>query len=212
MSNVKQANQTKRLVQTALMVALVVVVSFVPFLGFVPLGFIKATTVHIPVILGAVLLGPKVGGLLGAVFGLCSIIKNTMEPAVVSFVFSPLIPVPGTDSGSWKALVISLVPRILVGVLAGLVYQGLSKVDKKGYLACGAAAAVGSAVNTIFVMGLIYWLFGPAYAAAKAIPFEALLGAILTVVGTQGLAEMAVAIVLVVLVGRPLVHYLKPNS
>lgn len=205
----KQANQTKGLVQTALMAALVVVVSFVPFLGFVPLGVIKATTVHIPVILGAILLGPKAGGLLGGVFGVCSILKNTMEPALVSFVFSPLIPVPGTDSGSWKALVVSLVPRILVGVLAGLTYQGLAKVDSRGYLACGAAAAVGSAVNTIFVMGLIYLLFGPAYAAAQSIPFEALLGVILTVIGTQGLAEMAVAIVLAVLVGRPLAKYLR---
>ena len=46
-------------------------------IGFIPLPVIKATTMHIPVILGAILLGPNAGAVLGAVFGLCSIWANT---------------------------------------------------------------------------------------------------------------------------------------
>ena len=42
-------------------------------IGFIPLPVIKATTMHIPVILGAILLGPAAGAVLGGVFGLCSI-------------------------------------------------------------------------------------------------------------------------------------------
>ena len=38
-------------------------------IGLIPLPLIKATTLHIPVIIGAVLLGPLGGGILGGVFG-----------------------------------------------------------------------------------------------------------------------------------------------
>ena len=62
------ANRTSYLVRLSLMAAVVVVVAFVPFLGYIPLVVIKATTVHIPVIIGALLMGPKAGGILGGVF------------------------------------------------------------------------------------------------------------------------------------------------
>lgn len=200
------SSKTGYLVQVSLMAAVVAVVAFVPFLGFIPLGIIKATTTHIPVIIGAILLGPKAGGILGFVFGLTSIIKNTMEPAVVSFVFSPFIPAPGEAAGSLKALLIALVPRILVGVLAGLVFRAGVRFDKRRILSAGAAAIVGSLTNTLLVMGGIYYLFGAQYAAATQKPFEALAGALLVVIFTSGLAEAAVAVVLSVLIAPPLLR------
>ena len=60
-------------------------------IGFIPLPVIKATTMHIPVILGAVLLGPSAGAFLGAVFGSCSIWANTTAPNLLSFAFSPFL-------------------------------------------------------------------------------------------------------------------------
>ena len=48
--------QVQELVQAALFAALIILMASVPFLGFIPLGFMRATTLHIPVILGAVLL------------------------------------------------------------------------------------------------------------------------------------------------------------
>lgn len=71
---------------------------------------IKATILHVPVIIGSILLGPKKGAFLGGIFGLTSLIKNTMMPSALSFAFSPFIPVPGTDRGSLWALVICFVP------------------------------------------------------------------------------------------------------
>ena len=64
-------------------------------IGLIPLPVIKATTMHIPVILGAVLLGPAAGGILGAVFGLCSIWANTTTPSLLSFAFSPFMSTEG---------------------------------------------------------------------------------------------------------------------
>ena len=68
-------NNTRWLVSVALMAAVVVVLANTP-LGMIQLPIIKATTVHIPVILGAVLLGPMAGAILGGVFGVCSLIKT----------------------------------------------------------------------------------------------------------------------------------------
>ena len=75
---------------TAVIAAIIVIMAFVPFLGYIPLGFMNAATLHIPVIIGAILLGPKYGAFLGLTFGLTSLWKNTFMPNPTSFVFSPL--------------------------------------------------------------------------------------------------------------------------
>ncbi len=196
--------KTKYMVQLSLMAALVVVVAFVPFLGYIPLVFIKATTVHIPVIIGAILLGPKAGAVLGGVFGLTSIIKNTMEPNLSSFVFSPFIPVPGADAGSPKALFISMVPRILIGVVTALLFRLFSKLFHSKRTSCVLAGLAGAITNTILVMGSIYVLFGQQYAAVKQVAFEKLAMVLMGVVFTNGLAEAVVAAVLAGLIVPPL--------
>lgn len=211
----KSQSETRYLVQVALMAAIVAVVAFVPFLGYIPLVVIKATTVHIPVIIGAILLGPKAGGILGAVFGITSIIKNTMEPSLVSFVFSPLIAVPGTGSGSIKALLVALVPRILIGVVTGIIFKAFVRAETKTAnvrIVAGIAAFAGSAVNTGLVMGGIYLLFGQEYAAAKQMAFESLSKFIMTVVFTNGLAEAFVAVVISAAIIPPLRRFFQSNQ
>lgn len=72
-------HDTRWLVSVALMAAIIIVLANTP-LGMIQLPVIKATTVHIPVILGAILLGPSAGAILGGVFGICSVVSNTMTP------------------------------------------------------------------------------------------------------------------------------------
>ena len=71
----KKRKDTRWLTSVALMAAIVILLANTP-LGMIQLPVIKATTVHIPVILGAVLLGPMAGAVLGGVFGICSLISN----------------------------------------------------------------------------------------------------------------------------------------
>lgn len=59
---------TRWMVSVALMAAIVILLANTP-LGMIQLPIIKATTVHIPVIIGAILLGPLAGAFLGGVFG-----------------------------------------------------------------------------------------------------------------------------------------------
>ncbi|MBD5550073.1 MAG: ECF transporter S component [Lachnospiraceae bacterium] len=115
--------KTYELVLTALFTAIIVIMAFTP-LGYIPLVVINATIIHIPVILGALFLGPKKGAFLGFVFGLTSFINNTFKAATASaFVFSPVLAanVIGV-SGIFKSLYICFVPRILVGVIPYFVY------------------------------------------------------------------------------------------
>ena len=127
--------KTYELVLTALFTAIIVIMAFTP-LGYIPLVVINATVIHIPVILGALFLGPKKGAFLGFVFGLTSLINNTFKAATASaFVFSPVLAanVIGV-SGVFKSLYICFVPRILVGVVPYFVYiliRGLLKSEQK---------------------------------------------------------------------------------
>lgn len=199
-------NKTRELSETALFIAVIIVMSVVPFLGYIPLGPINATTIHIPVIIGAILFGWKKGALLGGVFGLTSLIKNTVSPNASSFVFSPFVPVLGSEKGSLWALIVVLLPRILIGVFAALVFSALIKLKAKRPVACAVAGFVGSMTNTIFVMGGIYLFFGHSYAAVKDIAYEALLTTIKTIVTGSGLVEAAVAAVLSAAIGTALLR------
>lgn len=193
------------MVQTALFAALIVALSFLPFVGYIPLGFTNATTIHIPVILGSILLGPKRGAVLGGVFGLTSLINNTLYPKVTSFVFTPFFS-GGVAEGGIGSLVICFVPRILVGIVPYYVYKFLSREDKRRPLALAVAGFAGSLTNTLLVMNLIYLLFGEQWASAQGKAGEFLYGIILGVIGVNGVPEAIVAAVLTLFVGGALLR------
>ena len=84
-------SKTKGLVQMAIFAALIVVLAFTPFIGYIPLGFTRATIIHIPVIMGSLMLGPKKGAALGGVFGLTSFINNTINPTLYIIRIYPIL-------------------------------------------------------------------------------------------------------------------------
>ena len=139
--------KTYELVLTALFTAIIVIMAFTP-LGYIPLVVINATIIHIPVILGALFLGPKKGAFLGFVFGLTSFINNTFKAATASaFVFSPVLAynVVGA-SGIFKSIYICFVPRILVGVVPYFIYllirKALGSEQKTGKIVVDVLASL----------------------------------------------------------------------
>ena len=174
-------------------------------IGFIPLPVIKATTMHIPVILGAVLLGPAAGAVLGGVFGLCSIWANTTSPGLLAFAFSPFMTTEGLP-GVLKSLWIALGCRILLGVIAGWLWKGLKRVLKQDYLALPLTAAVATICHTILVMGSIYLLLAQQYAQAKNVAITAVFGLVMGTVTASGIPEAIIAAVLVTVIGKALLH------
>ena len=155
----QQHRQVQSLAVLAMFTAILFLLTFTP-IGMIDLPIIKATVLHVPVIIGALLLGPKKGAFLGGMFGLASLLKNTLVPNLSSFAFSPLIPVPGLDRGSPWALVVCFVPRILVGVTPWLVYTLLQALSRRrgSVLQAGSmalSAVVGAFTNTALVMGCL---------------------------------------------------------
>ena len=197
---------TRWMVSVALMSAIVILLANTP-LGMIQLPIIKATTVHIPVIIGAILLGPLAGAILGAVFGICSLISNTMAPTLLSFAFSPFMSTSGLI-GAAKAIWISVGCRILIGVVAGWLWIFFKKIkmNKKIYqvIALAITGFVGSMVNTISVMGSIYILFAKQYAEVKEVAITAVWGLIMTTVTASGIPEAIAAAILVAVVTKVL--------
>lgn len=195
-------HDTRWLVSVALMAAIVIVLANTP-LGMIQLPVIKATTVHIPVIIGAILLGPMAGGILGFVFGVCSLISNTMAPTLLSFAFSPFMSTTGIP-GAIKAIWVSVGCRILIGVAAGWLWVLFKKVKLNQIVALVLTGFLGSMVNTVTVMGSIYLLFAQQYAQAKDVAVTAVWGLVMGTVTASGIPEAIVAAILVAFIGKVL--------
>ena len=196
-------HDTRWMVSVALMAAIVIVLANTP-LGMIQLPIIKATTVHIPVILGAILLGPGAGAILGAVFGICSLVSNTMAPTLLSFAFSPFLSTTGIP-GALKAIWISVGCRILIGVAAGWLWVLFTKIKLNQFIALPIVGFVGSMVNTVTVMGSIYFLFAQQYAEAKEVALTAGFGLVMGTVTASGIPEAIAAAILVLALGKVLV-------
>ena len=174
-------------------------------IGFIPLPVIKATTMHIPVILGAVLLGPKAGAILGALFGMCSIWANTTTPGLLSFAFSPFMTTEGLP-GVAKSLWIALGCRVLFGLIAGWLWKIFSKLFKKDYISLPMTAAIATICHTLLVMGSIYFLLAQQYAAVKNVAISAVFGLIMGTITASGIPEAIIAAILVTVIGRTLLN------
>lgn len=206
----KRNTKTRELVQLALFSAIILVMVSIPYLGYIPLGFMNATIIHVPVIIGALLLGPRNGAILGFIFGLTSLFNNTFNPNVTSFVFSPFYTAGGVHGGI-RSLIVCFVPRILIGIVAYYSYQYVIKIvgDKVSgkSIAFAVAGVTGSLTNTILVMSGIYILFGSSYAVAKGIAVEGLYKIIFAIIGTQGIPEAIIAAIIVTAVGQALYQF-----
>ncbi len=158
-------------------------------LGFIPLPMLKLTIMHIPVIIGAIIEGPIAGGLVGLMFGLFSIFQNISNPNLLSPAFyNPLV---------------SVVPRILIGVVAYYVYKLVSRFNSQAGVAAGAA--LGSLTNTVGVLSMIYILYLKEYAAAKNLSIGAAINAMLAAGFTNGILEAILAAFVTV----PVVHAVR---
>jgi len=133
-------------------------------LNFTPLAFVlipglpvQITLMHVPVIIGAILEGPLVGAFIGLIFGLFSLYTAAITPIPIAFAFlNPLV---------------SVVPRILIGIVAYYVYalfMGLFK-QKNHSLSIGIAAAAGTLTNTVGVLGMIYILYARRFIEAAGL-------------------------------------------
>ncbi len=169
-------------------VLMAVLIAILLLLNFTPLGFalrigpVSITFLCIPVIVGACMIGPAAGAVLGAVFGCLSMYQA----------FSGIDPFGAVlvQAQPFYTILVCLIPRILCGLLAGLVFAGLIRVRCPIVIASGLAGFTCSILNTVFFCGSIALLFNHVpYAGGKV-------GAIIVAAGlTNGIPEAIAAVV-----------------
>ena len=127
-----------------------------------------------------------------------------MAPTLLSFAFSPFLSTTGIP-GALKAIWISVGCRILIGVAAGWLWVLFTKIKLNQFIALPIVGFVGSMVNTVTVMGSIYFLFAQQYAEAKEVAFTAVFGLVMGTVTASGIPEAIAAAILVLALGKVLV-------
>lgn len=148
-----RSNKVHRITLTAILMAIIILLAFTP-LGYLKAGIVSITFLAIPVVIGAIVLGPLYGGLLGAVFGLTSFVQCFGMDAFGTALLT-LNPI--------ATFATCLVPRILIGVFAGLLYPALHKLDKAGIWSAVVTAVAGSLINTVFFIGMVILFFKNTY-------------------------------------------------
>ena len=147
-------------------------------LGSTPLGFIPvptpagaATIMHIPVIIGAIMEGPLVGGSVGLIFGLFSFLRG--------------------GAALFSDPIIAILPRVLIGVFAAYGYR----VVKNNLMGTSIAAIVGTLTNTIGVLSLGVvrgylpnWETAATIAVTHGIP-EVIIAVLITVAIAKGIQK-----------------------
>ncbi|GAA4080835.1 ECF transporter S component [Amphibacillus indicireducens] len=198
----------KKFTLTAIFISIILLFAFTP-VGFINLVIIKATIIHIPVIIASILLGPRIGALQGLVFGLTSVIINTLSPSLLSFAFSPFVDLVDVGPARFWALFIAIVPRVLLGIIPFYLYQATKRIFEKTKFrqkpALFLTGLLSTFIHTFLVMGSIAFFFQDAYAQAIDVnSVGAIFNAILTVFLTNGLAEAIVAAVITTALVPPL--------
>lgn len=183
----KKKLDIRKLTVIGVLGAISVVLGITP-LGFIPIGPTRATIMHIPVIIGSIVEGPIVGALVGLIFGLFSIYQAITAPTPVSFVFlNPLV---------------SVLPRVLIGITSYYTYKALSNLGQKNtfrllnviwvaitaYLAYGiyqnivVFTSIWPVLINILLLVMVYMMI---YFTARKLKSKALDVIIATVVGTM---------------------------
>ena len=196
-------NKTLFLTQFSILFAILMLFCFTPLGALPAFGPIVATLGMIPVIITAQLLGTKAGVVMGFFAGLFSFLVWTFMPPspIVAFVFTPFYSF-GEISGNFGSVLISFVPRILCGAVAGLSYKGLSKTfPAKQALGLALSAILASLTNTFGVMGGIWLFFGNQYTTVFGATMLLIIG---TTVLTSGIPEAIVSAIASSAVCRPI--------
>ncbi len=148
----RQSERIRQMIVAAMLSAITALLVFTP-IGMIqlPPPLLAVTTVHVPVLIAALVEGWWVGGFVGLVFGVCSMIRAWESGAVGLTLF-------------FRNPLISVLPRILFPLGAYAAYLLLKKLFREGKLrdklAAGIAAAVGTALNTVLVLGTLYLIYG----------------------------------------------------
>lgn len=157
MNNTEYTNaacRINRAAVTAVLAAALLLMSFTP-LGYLRMGAVSMSLLMIPAAIGGAACGQLSAAVLAALFGISSLAQcfgaDSFGTALMQI--SPL-----------RTALICLLPRILAGILTGIVGQHTGKLGLCSYAITGSAAAACNSVLSVSTMLLCFW-HDPAFRA-----------------------------------------------
>lgn len=181
--------KTLEMTTMAMFIAIIVVMAMIPQVGFFQYGGVAITTLHVPVIIGAIYGGRKFGLVLGTAFGVFSLIVAYLRPGPVDVVF--------------QNPVISILPRALFGLATAYIFIGMQKLIKKVPLAVALSFALGTFTHTVLTLSALI-LFQDA--------IEEFLGPLFTFIASVMALNGPIEIAVAVIIGTPIVVRLKQST
>ena len=204
----KSKRNVRRMTELALLMAIVLIMAFTP-LGYLhtPWG-VSVTFIVIPVAVGSVVLGPGAGAFLGLVFGLTSF-ANAFQSATGALMLQATV--PGTFVGS-------VVPRVLVGLIPGLICKALQHAPKLRPIKAAVCCFLTPVLNTAFYIVTSWLIFSETWldiAAAAGYTGDTgirLLGFMLGMVAANGIAEAVTCLLIGTAVCKALLKSLHKDD
>ena len=182
----KRSNQKiRQLTQMALLIAIILVMWQTP-LGYLRTPVLSLSFLTVPVAVGAVVMGPKAGAVLGLVFGLTSFADTFMAGGMKAMLFS---------LNPFGCVVVTVVSRLLCGWCCGLVFAALSKLRRGSGLAYILGSFSCPLFNTVFFMGFIMlFYYNTDYIQGFCATYNVSnpFALVLAMVGMQGTIELVV--------------------
>lgn len=195
--------KTIKMVQMAILIAIILLMAFTP-IGFIRTGGLSIQLIMIPVMVGAMVLGPLAGAVCGFAFGLMSFIQCFgLEPfGTVLLGINPFF-----------TFLVCIPTRILAGYLGGLIFQLLKKVDKTNIFSFFIGGLSGAILNTVLFMGtLMICFWNTEYiqsmntANMKVLPF------VVAFVGLNGLLEWPFTCIAGGIISKAVYKVVKKNE
>lgn len=135
--------QIRDFVFASIIVAIIAVLTATMW-GFINLGgFAFITIIHIPVLIGAMILGKKYGLIFGLVFGLSSMILASFLLGVNAPFTNPLL---------------SVIPRMFFGIIIYPIYQLFKRLIKSRVLSISISVIISTLIHSIIVTTLLYFI------------------------------------------------------
>lgn len=191
--------KTATLTQLAILIAVIIIMAFTP-LGYIRMPGLEITFVMIPVIVGAITIGPGAGAFLGGVFGVTSFIQcfGMSHFGTTLFGISPVY-----------CFITCIVTRILMGWICGLIFKAF---PKKNIAAYSISSLSGALLNTFFFMSALILLFGKTDFIMNLRGAMSVIAFVVAFVGINGLVEAVACFIIATAISRAVAKYSKANK
>lgn len=201
MTNYNSKKKLNAMVKLAILIAIMLIMNYTP-LGYLRIGTLAISFMGIPVAVGAAMLGPWAGAALGLVFGLTSFAQCFGVDPFGTFLF---------DSNPFAMVVICIVTRVLMGLLAGIIFKAMQRGNAAKKLSYAVTGVSGAVLNTVLFLGFLWIFFNGMEETLVAELGYGLKAVITLAAAVNGLCEAAVGGIILAALGKVICRFVPAS-